>query len=152
MADLPLRAKDPLTGHRFRVEFQSLVVAGFSECSGLHLETETFEYREGGRNGYKHRFCGPAHQPPLVLKRGLSLDPSLWLWYQDVVALRGFARRSGSIILLDSSGAEALRWNFEGAYPIKWNGPDFRAESAAVAFESIEFAHRGFVLRPPLSA
>ena len=34
-------------------------------------------------------------------------------------------------------------WDFKEAYPVKYTGPDFRADSGAVAFESVELAHRG---------
>ncbi len=41
-------------------------------------------------------------------------------------------------------------WDFKEAFPVKWTGPDLRAVSTEVAFESIELAHRG-LSRPSLS-
>jgi hypothetical protein len=34
-------------------------------------------------------------------------------------------------------------WDFKEAFPVKWTGPELRADSGNVAFESIELAHRG---------
>ena len=35
------------------------------------------------------------------------------------------------------------RWVFRDACPVKWSGPEFRAGTAEVAFESIELVHKG---------
>ena len=32
---------------------------------------------------------------------------------------------------------------FQGACPVKWTGPDLRASTSAIAFESLELVHRG---------
>jgi phage tail-like protein len=50
------RAKDPHMGLRFWVQLGSIEVAGFQECSGLSVETEIFEYAEGGLNTHTHKF------------------------------------------------------------------------------------------------
>jgi phage tail-like protein len=132
---------DPYLSCNFVVEIEGILAGGFASCSGLQVETETFEYREGGRNEYVHRFAGPTRHPPLVFKRGLSLIDGLWGWHQDVVAGQ-IKRRNGTIYLLD--GQQPVRWwNFHEALPIKWTGPELQASPAAVAFESVEIAHRG---------
>jgi phage tail-like protein len=46
-------------------------------------------------------------------------------------------------VLLDSRGEERWRWNFVGAYPVRWSGPELRAATGAVAVETLELAHRG---------
>jgi phage tail-like protein len=50
-------------------------------------------------------------------------------------------RKNGSIILLDESGVEKIRWNFANAWPSKWTGPSFNATSTAVAVETLEITH-----------
>ncbi|MGM0879731.1 MAG: phage tail protein [Bacillota bacterium] len=133
---------DPLAGYRFLVELDGLVVGGFAEASGLSAETETEEYREGGLNGYLHKLPGAQRFPNLVLKRGLTHSDTLWTWYRDASS-GDVKRKNGSVILQDGSGNEAWRWNFVQAYPVKWNGPDLKADGSAVAFESVELAHNG---------
>ena len=44
---------------------------------------------------------------------------------------------------MDSFGKDKRRWTFWGAYPIKWTGPELKASSNAIAFESIEMVHQG---------
>lgn len=135
--------KDPYLAFNFLVEIEGLIVGGFSEVSGLQVETEVEDYREGGMNEYVHRLAGPIRYPAnLVLKHGLTDADVLWRWHQEVV--RGnIVRKNGSILLRDSSGEGRWRWNFVGAYPVKWSGPDLRAATAELAVETLELVHRG---------
>jgi hypothetical protein len=41
-------------------------------------------------------------------------------------------------------------WDFKEAYPVKYTGPELRADSGSVAFESIELTHRG-LSRPTIT-
>ncbi len=135
--------KDPYLGFQFLVEIHGLVAGGFTEVSGLKVELEVKDYREGGRNEYVHKLPGPARYPSnLVLKHGLTDADGLWRWHYK--ATRGdVERKNGSIILLDGGGREVWRWNFFGAYPVRWIGPELRAGTAEVAVETLELAHRG---------
>lgn len=141
-AGLPGLRVDPYQSNNFVVEIEGLVVGGFAECTGLQIETESHEYREGGENDFIHRFAGPTRHPPLVLKHGVSAIDGLWGWHQDV-ASGNIQRRNGTIYLLNQAQVPVLWWHFREAIPLKWSGPDLRADSAAVAFESVELAHRG---------
>ncbi|HEX7242938.1 MAG TPA: phage tail protein [Longimicrobiaceae bacterium] len=142
---------DPYLAVNFLVEIEGLVVGGFQEVTGLQVETETEDYREGGVNQYVHRLAGPTRYPQnLVLKKGLTDVESLWGWHQDVVH-GNIVRKNGSIYLLDRMRIPAMWWNFTGAYPVKWSGPDLRAEQGAVAVEQVELVHRG-ISKPELSS
>jgi phage tail-like protein len=135
--------QDPLLDYNFAVEIEGLVAGGFSEVSGLEVELEVQDYREGGVNGFIHKRAGPAkYASNLILKRGMTDNMVLWNWYWNVV--HGIVdRKNLSILLLDEAGEEKLRWNFEQAYPVKWTGPDLRATANEVAIESLELAHNG---------
>ena len=135
--------QDPYLTFNFQVEIQGLVVGGFSEVSGLQVEIEVEDYREGGLNDYIHKLAGPTRYPSnLVLKHGLTDVDGLWKWQLE--GTQGvIKRKNGSIVLLDSTGEERWRWNFSGAYPVRWVGPELRAGTADVAVETIELVHRG---------
>jgi len=134
--------RDPYRAFNFRIEIEGLITGGFSECGGLQVEVETKEYREGGSNDFVHHFGGRIRHPPLVLKRGLSEFDGLWSWYQDAASGRA-RRRNGTVFLLDTSQAPVMRWDFRQALPVKWTGPDLRADAGSVAFESVELVHQG---------
>lgn len=140
---------DPYQVHNFLVEIEGIIAGSFSECSGLQVETETFEYREGGVNEYMHRFAGPTKYPPLILKHGLTQIFGLWSWHQDVVKGK-IERKNGTIYLMDKKHIPVMWWDFKEAFPVKWTGPELRADSGSVAFESVEIAHRG-LSRPTLA-
>jgi phage tail-like protein len=137
-----LMRNDPFQVFNFFVEIEGIFAGGFSECSGLQVEFETHAYREGGVNDFEHTFVGPVKSGPLVLKRGLTLVDSMWLWFQET--MRGnVVRKNGTVYLLNKMHIPVLWWNFKEAVPIKWTGPSFNATSSEVAFTSVELAHRG---------
>lgn len=136
------RREDPHLSYRFKVELDSLVVAGFSEVSGLQVEVETEDYREGGVNDYVHKLPKGAKYNNIVLKRGMTDSDALWKWHREVVSGK-IKSKNCTIILLDFEENEKWRWTFEGAYPVKWTGPDFKADSNAVAIEALELVHNG---------
>lgn len=140
---------DPYQAFNFLVEIEGILAGGFSECSGLQVETEFTDYREGGRNEYVHRFAGPTKYPPLILKHGLTQIDGLWAWHQEVVEQK-ITRHNGTIYLLDKKRIPVMWWDFKEAFPVKWTGPDLRAESGSVAIESVELSHRG-LSRPRLA-
>ena len=140
-AETSLR-NDPFNSFNFFVEIEGIFAGGFAECGGLEIETETATYREGGVNDFEHTFIGPVKSGPLVLKRGLTLVDSMWLWFQETT--RGnVVRKNGTIYLLNKMHIPVVWWNFKEAVPVKWTGPDLNASSSEVAFTSVELAHRG---------
>jgi len=136
-------ALDPYLGFNFLVEVDGLLVAGFTEVSGLQVEIQTEEYQEGGRNEYVHKLPGPTRYPQnIILRHGLTDLPFFWAWYEATA--RGLiVRHSGTIFLLDRAGIPHWAWHFIDAFPVRWTGPDFRAGSAEVAVETLELAHQG---------
>jgi phage tail-like protein len=136
---------DPYTAFNFLVEIEGLLVGGFSEVTGLQVETEIEDYREGGLNEYVHKLAGPTRYPAnLSLKRGLIDLETMWEWHQDVT--KGLIkRRNGTIYLLDPQRLPVMWWDFIEAYPVKWTGPELRADANAVAIETVELVHRGIV-------
>jgi phage tail-like protein len=135
--------RNPYLSVRFRVEIEGLQVCSFNEVTGLTAETEVESFREGGLNSHERQLAGPTKYPSkLVLKRGMADTEELWKWYKDVRAGR-IERKAVSIVLQDSAGDEKRRWVFQKSCPVKWAGPTFKADSAEIAFETIEMIHEG---------
>ena len=140
-----VKRNDPYLNYNFLIEVDNLIVGGFSEVSGLQVEVQTEDYREGGVNEYIHKLAGPArYNSNLILKRGITDSATLWEWQMDVVY--GIVERKDvTVILQDAAQNEKWRWIFYEAYPVKWSGPDMRAASPEVALETLELAHKGFM-------
>jgi phage tail-like protein len=138
--------QDPYASYRFAVKIGEAnpdeKVCGFSEASGLAIETDVETFREGGNNFQEVQLPGPAKFPSkLVLKRGLA-EKHLWSWYLDIMKGK-IQRKTVTIILQNYGGQEKWQWIFNQACPVKWTGPEFRAGTAEVAFEAIELVHKG---------
>jgi phage tail-like protein len=138
-------AADPYLAFNFVVEVDGVLSGGFSEVTGLGVQVDTTDYREGGVNEYVHKIAGPASYPSnLVLRRGLTDSQLLWRWHE--AAREGLILRTPAVImLLDSERNPAWLWVFRDAYPVRWTGPELRAASATVAIETLEIAHRGLL-------
>jgi phage tail-like protein len=133
--------KDPYRAYNFLVEVDGITRAGFRECSGLDTSQDPIDYREGTDPLTTRRLPGLVKYSNITLKWGIT-DTELWDWRQS--AMEGkVERKNGSIVLLDDTGAEALRWNFREGWPSKWTGPTFNATSNEVAIETLEIVHEG---------
>ncbi len=131
---------DPYRSYNFLVEIDGITQAGFQEVSGLDSSTDPVDYREGADPNHVRKLTGLNKFTPITLKRGITDSDELWKW-RDTVVNGKPERKNGSIILLDDTGAEKLRWNFFNAWPSKWTGPSFNATSTAVAVETLEITH-----------
>ncbi|MGH8566163.1 MAG: phage tail protein [bacterium] len=131
---------DPYRGYNFLVEIDGITQAGFQEVSGLDASTDPIEYREGNDPNHVRKLPGLNKYSAISLKRGITDSDELWKWYRTVVDGKP-ERKNGSIVLLDDSGQEKIRWNFVNAWPTKWTGPSFNSTSNAVAVEGLDIAH-----------
>jgi phage tail-like protein len=122
------------------------ILAGFTDISGLGVETEVMSFRAGGVNTFDMQLAGAAKfSSRLVLKRGLTRDSTIWNWYRKV--LNGEIERRNMTIAVNSiKGVAGPSWTFVDACPVKWTGPELHAATSAIAFESIELVHRGLLL------
>ncbi|HEY93630.1 MAG TPA: phage tail protein [Dehalococcoidia bacterium] len=139
---------DPFATFKFYVEVGDITEAAFTECSGLEMSTEVFEYVEGGLNEYVHKMPVRTKVSNVTLKRGFATSNELYDWYREMEdALRqgkGFTFRQVTITLRSTVNQDDLmRWTLDKAFPVKWTGPSFKTDEAAVAIETLVFAHHG---------
>ena len=133
---------DPAPAFRFTVRFDDLPPGGFSDCTGLQMETEVQDFREGGVNTHTWKFATRSKQGNLVLKCGI-VTKDLWAWFQDI-ANGKMHFRNASIVVHDYSGSQDLiEFQILQAFPVKWSGPDLSAGQNTLAVETVEFAHQG---------
>jgi phage tail-like protein len=134
---------DPYTNFAFRVEIDGITQGHFRECTGLSVTVDAIENPEGGV-GHISKLPGRTKHANLVLKWGLTDSRELYDWHRTVVD--GKVRRaSGSIVQLDATGKEVLRWNFVDGWPSRWEGPSFNAGASEISVETLEIAHEGLV-------
>ena len=129
--------KDPYKNFNFLVEIDGMTQAGFSECSGLRLEIDVIEYREGSEpSSAVRKLPGLSKVGDITLKRGITTSNQLQAWIESVA--KGIVnRKNGVIILLDDERKPVVRWKFFNAFPRKWEGPVFDAKGTDVAIETL---------------
>jgi len=139
---------DPFPTFKFHVEIGSLIEAAFMECTGLEMSTEVFEYQEGGANDFVHKFPGKTRVSNVILKRGFVLSNELFSWYKEMEDKMRSGKpldfRQVSITLYTTvEQGKVVRWTLDKAFPVRWVGPSFRTDEAALAVETLEMAHHG---------
>ena len=140
----------PFTG-KFKFSVEGVgEIGAFTEVTGLSVEVDVVEIKEGGQNHFSHKVPGRMRWPNIVLKRGVTDSDNLFDWFAKTSG-EGFsgegnalARTQGQVTVLDAKGDPLRAWAFEEAFPVKWTGPTMTASSSEVAIEELEIAHHGF--------
>jgi phage tail-like protein len=144
----PVFRADPYPSSNFEVIINGIsddgrsVRGSFAEVSGLEVEIEAIEYRNGSDDITVRKLPGLRKFTNITLKRRVIGDLTFWNWL--VSAMNGQVQRAnGSIVLLDENRNEVMRWIFRRGWPCKWTGPVLNAKSNEIAIESIEICHEG---------
>jgi phage tail-like protein len=141
---MPTTGQQPVyyRGFQFAVEIDGIQQARFQEVSGMDTSVDVIDYREGGDMLGPRRLPGQIKHSNLILKRGYTDDTQLWKWFEDVMTGRTETiRKSLSIIQLDMSGQEKLRWNLYQAFPVKYTGPTYNAKGNELSIETLELTY-----------
>jgi phage tail-like protein len=131
---------DPVGEMRFRVEIAGVEIGWFSDCTGLTAEHEMMEYQPGGAPS-PIKLRGAIKYPNIVLKRGITSEDALIKWF--FAAQKPEERPDLTIILYGPNLQPIQQWVFNGAFPLKWQGPTLNAASKNTATEQLELAHAG---------
>jgi len=146
----------PPCGFYFKVEFIGVDGMGedteqrFQEVSGLSVEVEVEELKEGGENRFTYKLPKRAKYPNLVLKRGLLQGTKIIEWLNNAVSnyfnVIDYSFKPADILvtLMDEAGGEVAVWNVVQAYPVKMSTSDFKASENAIVVETIELAYQYF--------
>jgi phage tail-like protein len=122
----------------------------FPEVLGLGSESEVVEQRTTGPAGQIiiRNVPGALRWKPIVLKRSMTSDRSLWLWRAQIEAgnVQG-ATLKFSITVLGPSLQPVARWEGVGGWPSKLIIPslDHNAPAPGFAVEELTITHSGLV-------
>lgn len=137
----------PLVKFHFLVEWSGTKI-GFSEVSGLDVETEVVEYRDGASPEYsKIKMPGMQKFSNITLKRGtFATDNEFYNWW-NTVKLNTIERRNITISLLNEEHEPVVTWKVKNAWPSKVQSTDLKADGNEVAIESMEIVHEGLTIQ-----
>ncbi len=137
----------PIVKFHFQVEWGGTKI-GFTEVSGLDVETEVVEYRHGASPEYhKTKMPGMQKYSNITLKRGtFATDNEFYQWW-NTVKLNTIERRDITISLLNEEHAPIVVWKVKNAWPTKIQSTDLKADGNEVAIETLELVHEGLSIQ-----
>ena len=123
------------------------IVGGFAAVTGLGLEIDYVEYRNGNEKvNSPRRLPGLTRFPDLVLRRGLVGSDDLFAWIRTVSEGTPDPR-SVTLTLLDEARNAVATWRLRRAQPKKWIGPALTATGGSeVAMEELVLVYEGIEL------
>ncbi|UFH55815.1 phage tail protein [Spirosoma sp. KNUC1025] len=136
----------PLAKFHFLVDWNGSKV-GFTEVTGLDMQVEVIEYREGSSPEYsKIKMPGLQKFSNITLKRGtFAGDKEFYAWMRTI-NLNTVERRDLTISLLNENHEPVISWKIRNAFPTKVQASDLKADGNEVAIETLELAHEGLTV------
>lgn len=133
----------PLSTNHFQIEWGGTRI-GFTEVSGLSIEVELINHREGSSPTYSDsKMPGQIKYNNIVLKRTIAQGDNDFYKWLNTISLNKIERRDITISLLNEEHEPVVTWRVRNAFPIKINWSDLKANANESAVETIEIAHEG---------
>jgi phage tail-like protein len=78
----------------------------------------------------------------IVLTKGFISDPALFKWREEIATsgAKKIARRNGAILALSHDRQVVGRWNFQKAWPVRWEMGEYDGTSSQASCEILELA------------
>jgi phage tail-like protein len=127
---------------RYSLEVDDSFAGLFLECTLPTLEWEVEEVKEGGLNTNVHQLPGlQKSSSRLILKTGVLVGSLKYLskWYLDSMKST-FSRKKVTVKLLSMDSTELVTWEIQDAFPVKLTAPVLKADSNAIAINTLELA------------
>ena len=158
MANPPQFAKnerfDPYKNFKFKVRWDSKIVAGISKVGMLKRTTTPISHREGGDPSTSRKSPGRNEFDAIMLERGVTHDPEFELWAGKVwnisggaggeVSLKDF-RKDIFIEVYNEAGQLAISYKVYRCWVSEFQAlPDLDANANAIAIQHIKLENEGW--------
>lgn len=137
----------PIPKFHFQVDWKDIKMQ-FTEVTGLAVETEAIEYRQGASPEYsKIKMPGLQKYGNITLKRGTFKGNNEFFAWWNTVSLNTIERRDVTISLLNEKHEPVVVWKIKNAWPSKVQSTELKADGNEVAIETIELVHEGLTIQ-----
>ena len=149
---MAIRYPEPIQAFRFLIKVgdSKEISAAFSRFSGVKMEVETIQMRDGNDNrGVKEYTPVFTSYAPVTLSKGVVGDNEFldWMLSASADVLTGptgnSLRRTIDVITLDDKGNPGVIWTLQGAMPIGYELSPLDGSRSEVLTESLTFAITG---------
>lgn len=160
---------DPLRNFKFRVSImqpyvQGLSQLGFVSMSGLSVQNEVIQYREGGWNTAPHKMVGQSDFAPVSFNRGmLPNNGELWDWqkviflyqwgqglltdpraYRCDIVVDVFDHPVTKGVSVQNPGTPRLRYTLYNCWPGAFAVSDLNASDNGLIIQQMTIHHEGY--------
>jgi phage tail-like protein len=139
--------QDPLRNFRYRLEFDGIEQAAFSEVAIGDLSNEPIEYREGDEPIMTVRkLSGLTKYGNITLKWGVAESMELADWHQLIVdgaTPLDDARHDLVIRVQNEAGDDKAAFQITKAWPCKYDPTDLDGKGNDVAIDTLELCNEG---------
>lgn len=144
--------QEPFRAFRFLVEVEhgGVIVAAFSQFSGVKMEVETLQVRSGNDNrGVQEQVPVFTKFAPVTLTKGVVGDNDFLDWLFSAAAgpnsgpSGGEMYRTLNIVALDDKGNRGVTWSLKNALPIGYELTPMDGGRSEVLSESLTFSITG---------
>ena len=140
----------PPLGFYYKVEFgisSNSNDVRFQSVSGLSVEYEYENFKEGGENRFEHKLPVRTRYADLVLKRGMVVDSEIINWFNNAFRDRQFEATDINVILMNEKGEPLRSWKVAQAIPKKWVVSDLSSTDSSLVIETMEITYRYFTVQ-----
>lgn len=123
----------------------------FQSVSGLDVQLDTENVKEGGENRFEHVLPGRTKYSDLSLKRGLLLpsQSAVAQWCLDAFQRLEVLPINLTVTLLNENHEPLLEWKVIHAWPKSWKFNELNAEKGEVFIETLELNYNRFEIAEP---
>ena len=140
----------PPWGFYYKVEFgvsKDKNDVRFQAVSGLSVEYDMEEFKEGGENRFTHKLPVRTKYADLTLKRGMVTDSKVIEWFLKAFRDREFKPCDIDVILMNEKSEPLRTWNVIHTIPKKWLVSDLNANENSVVIETMELTYQYFTIK-----
>ena len=137
---------DSSVGHSFGLEFDGVVIKQITEVSGLKIDQNVVELKQGPGTGklLVRKLPGRPKAGEVTLTRGLTHDSSFEDWIRDSrFGKLPDARKGGAIIVFDYEGAAIKRYKLINARLMTLGRGNRKAGDTNILTEKLILTHEG---------
>lgn len=136
---------------RFEVDVGGYRLGSWSTCKGLDVTFKYQQVKELGQHAYSTFLVDRAEYSKVTLQRAMRAGD--WeitkQWLETITNDAQFVRAGrttmATITLFDARLGAVATWSLRNATPSAWRGPQLDAKGSAVALETLELVHEGFL-------
>jgi phage tail-like protein len=120
-------------------------LGSWAQVDGLDVKWDMVEYRAGDAGNDRWYYPGNTHYSVVKLTRAASEESTKVRQWLDSTSFK-WKPQIATVTLYDAYTKPVMPWELKHVMPLRWSVTGFDANASRVVTETLELAHRGFLL------